>query len=47
MMLTGQWKKPGVFNVEAFDPDPFMAALNQYGLPWHELVDVPLPHEYD
>jgi saccharopine dehydrogenase (NAD+, L-lysine-forming) len=47
MMLTGQWKKPGVFNVEEFDPDPFMAALNQYGLPWHELVDVPLPHEYD
>ncbi|WP_153731707.1 saccharopine dehydrogenase family protein [Sporosarcina obsidiansis] len=36
MMLTGKWKKPGVFNIEEFDPDPFMAALNEYGLPWHE-----------
>ncbi|ARF16908.1 saccharopine dehydrogenase [Sporosarcina sp. P3] len=36
MMLTGKWKKPGVFNIEEFDPDPFMDALNEYGLPWHE-----------
>lgn len=36
MVLTGKWKKPGVFNVEEFDPDPFMEALNKYGLPWHE-----------
>ncbi len=36
MMLTGKWKKPGVFNIEEFDPDPFMDALNKYGLPWHE-----------
>ena len=28
------WKGPGVFNVEEFDPDPFMDALNKYGLPW-------------
>ncbi|HEY9574648.1 MAG TPA: saccharopine dehydrogenase family protein [Lachnospiraceae bacterium] len=34
LLLSGQWKKPGVFNVEEFDPDPFMEALNQYGLPW-------------
>jgi saccharopine dehydrogenase (NAD+, L-lysine-forming) len=34
MMLTGQWKKPGVWNMEQFDPDPFMEALNNYGLPW-------------
>ncbi len=34
MMLTGQWHQPGVFNMEQFDPDPFMADLNQYGLPW-------------
>ena len=37
MMLTGQWRGNGVFNMEQFDPDPFMAALNQYGLPWKEL----------
>ena len=36
MLLTGQWKKPGVFNIEEFDPDPFMEALNQFGLPWQE-----------
>ena len=34
MVVTGQWKKPGVFNVEEFDPDPYMDALNQWGLPW-------------
>lgn len=36
LMLKGIWKKPGVFNVEEFDPDPFMAALNENGLPWQE-----------
>ena len=36
MILKGLWKKPGVYNVEEFDPDPFMEALNQQGLPWHE-----------
>ncbi|NLM09825.1 MAG: saccharopine dehydrogenase family protein [Clostridiaceae bacterium] len=36
MILTGKWKKPGVFNVEEFDPDPFMDALNKNGLPWQE-----------
>lgn len=36
MVLKGLWKKPGVHNVEEFDPDPFMEALNRYGLPWKE-----------
>lgn len=36
MILTGKWKKPGVFNIEEFDPDPFMDALNRFGLPWQE-----------
>lgn len=36
MLMTGQWKCPGVFNIEEFDPDPFMEALNKYGLPWQE-----------
>jgi saccharopine dehydrogenase (NAD+, L-lysine-forming) len=35
MILTGAWKGQGVFNIEQFDPDPFMAMLNQHGLPWH------------
>lgn len=36
MVLTGKWNKPGVYNVEEFDPDPFMEALNKSGLPWVE-----------
>jgi saccharopine dehydrogenase (NAD+, L-lysine-forming) len=33
-MLTGDWKKPGVWNIEQHDPDAFMADLNAHGLPW-------------
>lgn len=36
MMLTGKWIKPGVHTVEEMDPDPFLAALDQYGLPKQE-----------
>jgi len=44
MMLTGKWKGEGVFNIEQLDPDPFMAMLNEQGLPWTvvELTE-PLP----
>ncbi|MFC7336321.1 saccharopine dehydrogenase C-terminal domain-containing protein [Haloferula chungangensis] len=33
-MLSGEWKKPGVWNMEQHDPDAFMADLNVHGLPW-------------
>ncbi|GMQ61766.1 saccharopine dehydrogenase family protein [Vallitalea maricola] len=36
LLLEGKWKKPGVYNVEEFDPDPFMEQLNKQGLPWNE-----------
>jgi saccharopine dehydrogenase (NAD+, L-lysine-forming) len=36
MLLSGKWKKAGVYNIEEFDPDPFMEALNKWGLPWQE-----------
>ena len=36
LLMKGIWKKPGVYNVEEFDPDPFMEALNENGLPWQE-----------
>ena len=39
MFLTGKWKKPGVYNVEEFDPDPFLEQLNKHGLPWHEVFN--------
>ena len=42
MFMLGLWKKPGVHNVEEFDPDPFMEELNKQGLPWHELHDIDL-----
>lgn len=42
MYLKGLWKKQGVFNVEEFDPDPFMKELNRLGLPWNELHNVDL-----
>ena len=42
LFMQGVWKKPGVWNVEEFDPDPFMKELNEQGLPWHELFNVDL-----
>ena len=36
MMMEGKWMKPGVWNMEQLDPDPFMDDLNKYGLPWQE-----------
>ncbi len=36
LVMNGTWQKPGVFNMEEFDPDPFMDALNKWGLPWEE-----------
>ncbi len=36
MLLTGKWNKPGVYTVEEFDPDPFLNALEKYGLPHKE-----------
>lgn len=37
MILEGKWRGQGVFNMEQFDPDPFMEDLNRYGLPWKVL----------
>ena len=39
MLLTGKWNKPGVQTVEGFDPDPFLDALDKYGLPRQENFD--------
>ena len=36
LLMKGIWGGAGVFNVEEQDPDPFMDALNIWGLPWHE-----------
>jgi saccharopine dehydrogenase (NAD+, L-lysine-forming) len=33
-ILSGNWKKEGVWNIEQLDPDAFMQDLNNYGLPW-------------
>ncbi|RYH09874.1 MAG: saccharopine dehydrogenase family protein [Alphaproteobacteria bacterium] len=42
LMLTGQWKGEGVFNMEQLDPDPFMDMLNRHGLPW-QIRELPAP----
>lgn len=42
LMMTGQWKGEGVFNMEQLDPDPFMDLLNRQGLPW-QVKDLPAP----
>lgn len=42
MFLTGKWRKPGVHNVEEFDPDPFLKALAEQGLPWNEEFNIDL-----
>ena len=36
LVMQGIWQRPGVHNIEEFDPDPFMDALNKWGLPWQE-----------
>lgn len=41
LVMDGTWKKPGVYNLEELDPDPFMDLLNQYGLPW-KVVENPV-----
>jgi len=45
MILSGKWSGTGVFNVEEFNPDPFMAEIGQYGLPWNEEINQPLSVE--
>ena len=43
MLLTGKWSGAGVWNIEQFDPDPFMDMLNAHGLPWQvKELDGPL-----
>jgi saccharopine dehydrogenase (NAD+, L-lysine-forming) len=42
LMLQGVWKQPGVWNVEQLDPDPFIAAMNKWGLPVDELPGIEL-----
>ena len=39
MLLKGLWLKPGVHNVEEFDPDPFLDEVAKQGLPWHEIFN--------
>ncbi|MEO1132426.1 MAG: saccharopine dehydrogenase C-terminal domain-containing protein, partial [Cyanobacteria bacterium J06639_1] len=40
LMLEDIWLKPGVWNIEQLDPDPFVADMNLYGLPW-KIIEKP------
>lgn len=42
MALTNKWRGAGVFNVEDFNPDPFMNEIGKHGLPWNEKFDIDL-----
>lgn len=42
LFLEGKWERPGVNNVEEFNPDPFLELMNTQGLPWHEKFDIDL-----
>ena len=46
MLLTGVWQGAGVFNMEQLDPDRFMEALNEYGLPWQIVEHAGLPDRF-
>ncbi len=39
MVLTKKWEDKGVFNVEEFDPDPFIEKIGECGLPWNEEIN--------
>lgn len=39
MMLEQKWMRPGVWNMEQMDPDPFLQDMNRYGLPWMVIED--------
>jgi saccharopine dehydrogenase (NAD+, L-lysine forming) len=42
-LVDGTWSGKGVYNIEQFSADPFMAALSTEGLPWQILdCDAPL-----
>jgi saccharopine dehydrogenase (NAD+, L-lysine-forming) len=41
-VLSGAWRRPGVWNIEELDPDPFMADLGMFGLPWEVIEAKPL-----
>lgn len=45
MLMTRQWTGKGVFNIEQFDPDPFMAEIGSWGLPWQEIF--PADNSFD
>ncbi len=42
LVAQGVWRRPGVWNVEELDPDPFLARIADFGLPWHDIPFEPL-----
>ncbi|MDR1856354.1 MAG: saccharopine dehydrogenase family protein [Desulfovibrio sp.] len=42
LVAQGVWRTPGVWNMEQFDPDPFLQDLATYGLPW-QCQELPTP----
>jgi saccharopine dehydrogenase (NAD+, L-lysine-forming) len=47
LVVQGIWKGAGVYNMEQFDPDPFMHMLNEWGLPWQENFQPVVIEDYE
>lgn len=47
LVVQGIWSGAGVFNVEEFNPDPFMDMLNHWGLPWKENFNPVFIEDYE
>ncbi|HET7374319.1 MAG TPA: saccharopine dehydrogenase C-terminal domain-containing protein, partial [Gemmatimonadaceae bacterium] len=46
MVLEGHWRERGVYNVEQFPPEPFLAEVARQGLPWQvESLEISDPNE--
>jgi saccharopine dehydrogenase (NAD+, L-lysine-forming) len=43
MVMNGEWKGEGVFNVEQLNPEPFLKVLAKNGLPFKVVDYKPLP----
>jgi len=46
MMISKEWEGKGVFNVEELNPDPFMKAVSENGLPW-KVVELSTEESYN
>lgn len=42
LYFDGTWRKPGIWNVEQLDPDPYLERMSALGLPWEVMELTPV-----